>query len=231
LKHSEPLPVKEGEVYYDIDTFDDDTFLHQKGQEPQLESMDEDTIMAGHEDGQDMDVDEIPEESTVVEPATKNKKGKEKKTTAKEKKGQTKKDTAPVTTQTEGDKGDAQDESLVGDEQNASDTEATEKESKKSNKKERQRLKLEEFKARKAEAKAAKTALKPQEEPKAPYDPMDGVDPSFNISAWKEYAFSPMIENALRKLKFTKPSPIQEKALPLGLAGRDVVGVAETVSC
>ncbi|KAK3813094.1 MAG: P-loop containing nucleoside triphosphate hydrolase protein [Benniella sp.] len=210
LKHSEPLPFKEGEVYYDIDTFDDDTFLRQKGQEPQLESMDEDTVMAGHEDGQDMDVDEIPEESTVVEPAIKNKKGKEK-TTAKEKKDQAKKDTAPVTTQTEGDKGDAQDESL-------------------SNKKERQRLKLEEFKARKAEAKAAKAALKSQEELKAPYDPMDGVDPSFNISAWKEYAFSPMIENALRKLKFTKPSPIQEKALPLGLAGRDVVGVAETGS-
>lgn len=59
---------------------------------------------------------------------------------------------------------------------------------------------------------------------------MEGVDPTFDVSAWKDYAFSPLIENALRKLNFTKPSPIQEKALPLGLAGRDVVGVAETVS-
>jgi len=52
----------------------------------------------------------------------------------------------------------------------------------------------------------------------------------FDISAWKDYKFSPLIENALKKAKFTKPSPIQAEALPLGLAGRDVVGVAETGS-
>lgn len=51
----------------------------------------------------------------------------------------------------------------------------------------------------------------------------------FDISAWKDYKFSPLLENAIRKQKFSKPSQIQEQALPLGLAGRDVVGVAETV--
>lgn len=39
-----------------------------------------------------------------------------------------------------------------------------------------------------------------------------------------------MIENGLKKQKFTKPSQIQEQALPLALAGRDVIGVAETGS-
>ncbi|KAF9982781.1 ATP-dependent RNA helicase [Modicella reniformis] len=103
-------------------------------------------------------------------------------------------------------------------------------EPKKSGKKEIQRLKLEELKAKKAAAKAAKAELKMQEEPKKSYNPMEGVNPLLDISAWKDFTFSPMIENAFRKLKFTKPSPIQAKALPLGLAGRDVVGVAETGS-
>ncbi|KAI9241715.1 MAG: P-loop containing nucleoside triphosphate hydrolase protein [Podila humilis] len=52
----------------------------------------------------------------------------------------------------------------------------------------------------------------------------------FDISAWKDYKLSPLLENAIRKQKFSKPSQIQEQALPLGLAGRDVVGVAETGS-
>jgi len=35
---------------------------------------------------------------------------------------------------------------------------------------------------------------------------------------------------ALESLNFTKPTPIQEKALPFGLSGRDVIGTAETGS-
>ena len=33
---------------------------------------------------------------------------------------------------------------------------------------------------------------------------------------------------AIEKLKYTKPSPIQMAAIPLGLQFRDVIGVAET---
>ncbi|KAF9431690.1 ATP-dependent RNA helicase, partial [Entomortierella beljakovae] len=52
----------------------------------------------------------------------------------------------------------------------------------------------------------------------------------FDISQWDSYNFSTLIGNALKKQKFAKPSPIQQQALPLGLGGRDVIGVAETGS-
>jgi hypothetical protein len=212
LKHSQPLDVRAGEVYYDIDTFDEDEFMRQKTQGDLDGEEAEDTAMADPENDQSMDVDAPSEDVPVAKSPAKSKKTKEKKSKSMETKEQA-----------EDNEGEGQEgESSVEDEEDG--------QSKKSSKKERQRLKLEEFKARRAAAKAAKAELKAQEEPKKAYDPMDGVDPSFDISAWKDYAFSSMIENALKKLKFTKPSPIQEKALPLGLAGRDVVGVAETVS-
>ncbi|KAI8363577.1 P-loop containing nucleoside triphosphate hydrolase protein [Mortierella sp. GBAus27b] len=201
LKHSQPLDVRAGEVYYDIDTFDEDEFERQKAQGDQDGEEAEDTVMADPEDDQSMDVDAPSEDVPVAKSPAKSKKTKERKS----------KETKDQAEDNEGE--DQEGESGVEDE--ADDTAETEDgQSKKSSKKERQ----------------PKADLKAQEEPKKSYDPMEGVDPSFDISAWKDYAFSSMIENALKKLKFTKPSPIQEKSLPLGLAGRDVVGVAETGS-
>ena len=40
---------------------------------------------------------------------------------------------------------------------------------------------------------------------------------------------APLLE-ALQQLSFTKPTEIQAKALPPALAGRDIIGVAETGS-
>ncbi|KAG0347983.1 ATP-dependent RNA helicase [Podila minutissima] len=212
VKHSEPLPVGDNEVFYDIDTFDEDVLLQQQQEEG---SGDQDVEMAEPE-GEDttMEVEKVEEVKPVKE-----KKKKEKEVVKKEVKVEEPKDTKSDD--------DVKDESKDEEEAKGEEGEST----KKMSKKEKAKLKLEQFKARQAEAKAAKAALKAQEdEGKKPYDPMEGVDPNFDISAWKDYKLSPMLENALRKQKFTKPSPIQEQALPLGLAGRDVVGVAETGS-
>ncbi|KAF9326672.1 ATP-dependent RNA helicase [Podila minutissima] len=211
VKHSEPLPVGDNEVFYDIDTFDEDVLLQQQQEEG---SGAQDVEMAEPEsEDTTMEVEKVEEVKPVKE-----KKKKEKEVVKKEIKVEEPKDTTSD---------DAKDESKDEEEAKGEEGEST----KKMSKKEKAKLKLEQFKARQAEAKAAKAALKAQEdEGKKPYDPMEGVDPSFDISAWKDYKLSPMLENALRKQKFTKPSPIQEQALPLGLAGRDVVGVAETGS-
>ncbi|KAF9426951.1 ATP-dependent RNA helicase [Podila epigama] len=225
VRHSEPLAVGEGEIFYDIDTFDEDAFLQQKQQEQDQDqdqnqeneaSGDNDIEMSHGDDDMSMDVDEKVEDEKVETKPVKEKKKKEKKVEKKENSGAEKEKEKEAETADEAAKGETTD-----------DAEST----KKMSKKEKAKLKLEEFKARKAAAKAALAAEKAQtEEVKKPYDPMDGVDPNFDISAWKAYNLSPMLENALRKQKFTKPSPIQEQALPLGLAGRDVVGVAETGS-
>ncbi|KAF9300799.1 ATP-dependent RNA helicase [Mortierella antarctica] len=217
VKHSEPLPVGDNEVFYDIDTFDEDVLLQQQQEEG---SGDQDIEMAEPE-GEDttMEVEKVEEVKPVKEKKKKEKEVVKKEVVKKEVKVEEPKDT-------KSDDG-AKDESKDEEEAKGEEGEST----KKMSKKEKAKLKLEQFKARQAEAKAAKAALKAQEdEGKKPYDPMEGVDPNFDISAWKDYKLSPMLENALRKQKFTKPSPIQEQALPLGLAGRDVVGVAETGS-
>ncbi|KAG0100684.1 ATP-dependent RNA helicase [Podila epicladia] len=213
VRHSEPLPVGDNEVFYDIDTFDEDVLLQQKQEEG---SGDQDVEMAEPEgDDTAMEVEKVEEK---VKPVKEKKKKEKKEVAKKEVKVEEPKDTKSD---------DAKDESKDEEEAKGEEGEST----KKMSKKEKAKLKLEQFKARQAEVKAAKAALKAQEdEGKTPYDPMEGVDPNFDISAWKDYKLSPMLENALRKQKFTKPSPIQEQALPLGLAGRDVVGVAETGS-
>ncbi|KAF9086368.1 ATP-dependent RNA helicase [Mortierella sp. AM989] len=208
IKHSEPLSVDDSEVYYDIDTFDEDVLMQQKEQEG---VNDTDIIM------------EEPEQEALESKEEKQANSK----AAKEKKVKSKKTPTPTTEEQTVGKDNDQEE---GDSQKSDASEKTDGEPKKLTKKEKQRLKAEEFKAKRAEAKAAKAALEEQKETKKTYDPMEGVDLNFDISEWNCYHFSSMIENALKKQKFIKPSPIQQQALPLGLAGRDVIGVAETGS-
>ncbi|KAK3811559.1 MAG: P-loop containing nucleoside triphosphate hydrolase protein [Linnemannia gamsii] len=201
VRHSEPLFVEDGEVFYDIDTFDEDVLIKQKQEGTQ--DTDGDAVMAeteGDSNDNAMDIDEEEAKPVVKKAEAPVKEKKEKK--EKKQKKEVKEQQQPAKTESK--------------EQEASDiapeSEETEKETKE------------------GEAKVAKAALKAEEEPKIVYDPMEGVDLDFDISEWKDYNLSPMIENGLKKQKFSKPSQIQEQALPLALAGRDVIGVAETGS-
>ncbi|WP_099469240.1 DEAD/DEAH box helicase [Konateibacter massiliensis] len=45
---------------------------------------------------------------------------------------------------------------------------------------------------------------------------------------FKDLNLSPLIVKALEKKGYTEPSPIQEKAIPLVLEGRDLLGIAQT---
>ncbi len=48
------------------------------------------------------------------------------------------------------------------------------------------------------------------------------------MSTFDQFQFPPSIGKALNAMGFVKPTPIQEKAMPLGLLGRDVIGMAQT---
>ncbi|KAJ1976816.1 ATP-dependent RNA helicase [Dimargaris verticillata] len=55
-------------------------------------------------------------------------------------------------------------------------------------------------------------------------------DATFDISAWNDLKLCKAIRQALQKLRFSHPTPIQERTLPYAMAGRDIVGAAETGS-
>ncbi|KAH3661829.1 hypothetical protein OGAPHI_006007 [Ogataea philodendri] len=50
------------------------------------------------------------------------------------------------------------------------------------------------------------------------------------LRSWDESSISPLIIEQLAKLQYTEPTPIQRAAIPNGLSGRDLVGIAETGS-
>ncbi|KAF9929520.1 ATP-dependent RNA helicase [Linnemannia zychae] len=224
VKHSEPLFVEDGQIFYDIDTFDEDTLMRQ--QQEGAENADNSLYMSKNGDNSSNNMEAV---DNIVEP-----KVKKLDTSTKEKKD--KKQKNEINEQQKSDKAAKYERETAEATAEAQETskeaakEGTETTLKKLSKKEKAALRAEEFKAKRAEAKAAKAAQKCTEEPKKVYDPMEGVDKDFDISAWKSYNFSSMIENGLKKQKFTKPSQIQEQTLPLAMAGRDVIGVAETGS-
>src|SRR5688572_15264524 len=45
---------------------------------------------------------------------------------------------------------------------------------------------------------------------------------------FESFQLKPSISSALKTMGFTTPTPIQEQALPHALAGRDVLGLAQT---
>jgi ATP-dependent RNA helicase DDX23/PRP28 len=47
---------------------------------------------------------------------------------------------------------------------------------------------------------------------------------------WEEAGFPTEILNAIKAVGYEKPSPIQRQAIPMGLAQRDIIGIAETGS-
>eukprot|EP01133_Synstelium_polycarpum_P018671 gene18671-22337_t len=50
------------------------------------------------------------------------------------------------------------------------------------------------------------------------------------MRTWRESALPREIMEAIAKLGFEKPSPIQMQAIPIALSGRDILGIAETGS-
>ena len=50
------------------------------------------------------------------------------------------------------------------------------------------------------------------------------------LPAWHSFALHPQLYAALHSQGFVSPTPIQSHAIPKAFAGRDVIGVAETVS-
>ncbi|KAG0232284.1 ATP-dependent RNA helicase [Actinomortierella wolfii] len=225
VDHDAPLEVPEGEVYYDIDTFNEDVLMKQKEEEKkgdkkkQKISTDADSMEIDAPDAKEDKETQAPSKAAAKEKVTKNKKEVE--------------EANKTNTESEDmeDVQMAQADAEPKDNQEEQTEDGNQESEKKLSKKERARKKLEAFLARKAAAKAEKAALRAQEEAnKKPYDPLEGVDMSFDVTAWKDYNLSEKIINGIKKQKFKEPSPIQANTLPLGLAGRDVVGVAETGS-
>ncbi len=48
------------------------------------------------------------------------------------------------------------------------------------------------------------------------------------MTTFDSFKFPPSIAKALAKMNFVKPTPIQEQAIPPGLEGRDIMGMAQT---
>ena len=53
---------------------------------------------------------------------------------------------------------------------------------------------------------------------------------AFSTATFAELGVIPPLLEALEIMKFTKPTEIQAQAIPPALTGRDIIGVAETVS-
>ncbi|KAJ2963969.1 hypothetical protein NQZ79_g1049 [Umbelopsis isabellina] len=90
--------------------------------------------------------------------------------------------------------------------------------------------------AAKAAAKEVKLAAEDEEHPEEQPESqkkrpsVSDVDQDFDTSKWDEFNLNEAIVNALKYHKFSSPTPIQEKTLPLAIEGRDIVGAAETGS-
>ena len=50
------------------------------------------------------------------------------------------------------------------------------------------------------------------------------------LPEWHTFCLHPKILSTLHAKQFLSPTPIQESALPFAFAGRDVIGIAQTVS-
>ncbi|KAI1086850.1 DEAD-domain-containing protein [Rostrohypoxylon terebratum] len=61
-------------------------------------------------------------------------------------------------------------------------------------------------------------------------DDVEETQDDIDLSAWVSLGLSPAILGSLAKLKFSKPTSIQEAAIPQILAGHDVIGKASTGS-
>ncbi|PIA13070.1 DEAD-domain-containing protein [Coemansia reversa NRRL 1564] len=58
----------------------------------------------------------------------------------------------------------------------------------------------------------------------------DIEDPDVDVSAWQRLGVHTDLLRALKHLRFTVPTEIQSKSLPISFSGRDIIGAAETGS-
>ncbi|MBU1179451.1 DEAD/DEAH box helicase [Patescibacteria group bacterium] len=54
------------------------------------------------------------------------------------------------------------------------------------------------------------------------------INTNNETSGFAELGIAQSILNQLQKLGFTKPTPIQHQAIPIGIAGQDIMGIAQT---
>lgn len=66
---------------------------------------------------------------------------------------------------------------------------------------------------------------KPETVNEIPAQIPENLDPS---DTFLNMGLSPIILRSLERLKFVKPTPIQKKGIPIGLKGKDIVGIAQT---
>lgn len=59
---------------------------------------------------------------------------------------------------------------------------------------------------------------------------MKPQNPALKIQSFQDFLLLPAILEALDKMKITKPTDVQEKAIPAGLNGADIIAVAQTGS-
>lgn len=59
---------------------------------------------------------------------------------------------------------------------------------------------------------------------------VSGPSPLRPVCAFAHLGFDEPLIEAIRKAGFTKPTPIQAQAVPVALAGRDVIGIGKTGS-
>ena len=57
-----------------------------------------------------------------------------------------------------------------------------------------------------------------------------GASPSKPCVSFAYFGFDQHLMSAIQRSGFTEPTPIQAQAIPCGLAGRDVIGIAKTGS-
>ncbi|TFK49115.1 ATP-dependent RNA helicase MAK5 [Heliocybe sulcata] len=84
--------------------------------------------------------------------------------------------------------------------------------------------------ARNDEAEAQSDELEQEIEPEAQALECLPFDTANLLPAWQSYPLHTQLLRSIYAQTFTAPTPIQSRAIPLALSGRDVVGVAETGS-
>jgi ATP-dependent RNA helicase RhlE len=57
---------------------------------------------------------------------------------------------------------------------------------------------------------------------------LDAAGPLRSIDLFKDFSLSPPLLKAVEALGYTEPTPIQERAIPVVLAGRDLMAAAQT---
>ncbi|CAI5756255.1 unnamed protein product [Candida verbasci] len=69
-----------------------------------------------------------------------------------------------------------------------------------------------------------------QEEKEEIKDDIETTDDSLKFTSFHELNLVPDLLESIDKMKFTKPTPIQSEAIPYGLQGKDLIGLAVTGS-